>query len=172
MPRLRTTAGLSLLALVVGVAGTAWLSDQTYRHVAWKAPPHRASVAHVVHRPFMRSRHVTARSRYALMQAHAATTAAADDTLIPVSMPATSVPVSRMHGHATGYVVLHLRVDGEGQVVDAFVAQSSGDAVLDANAMAMTRRWRFAVPADHPQGVSGDLPMRFTGISAQLAQMP
>ncbi|RDS82110.1 energy transducer TonB [Dyella monticola] len=171
MPRLRTTAGLSLLALVVGVAGTAWLSDQTYRHVAWKAAPHRASVAHVMHRGATHTRHVTARNPYTSMQAHAATTAAANDALIPVSMPVTSVPVARMESHAVGELVLHLRVDGQGQVIDAFVAQSSGDAVLDANAIAMARRWRFAVSADRPQGMSGDLPMRFTGVSARLAQV-
>jgi protein TonB len=38
--------------------------------------------------------------------------------------------------------------------------------------MDIARRWRFAVPVDHPQGLSGDLPMRFTGESAQIAQLP
>jgi protein TonB len=77
-----------------------------------------------------------------------------------------------MEHHAIGSVVLHLTVDGQGQVTAASVAQSSGDDILDTNAMDIARRWRFAVPADHPQGLSGDLPMRFTGESAQIAQLP
>lgn len=171
MPRLRTTASLSLLALVIGVAGTAWLSAQTYRHVAWKAEPHRAAMAHVAHRAFTHSRHVATRLHYAPMQAHAATTMPADDTLMPISMPVAALPSSRMQGHAVGYLVLHVSVDGEGNVINAFVAQSSGDTVLDANAIALARRWRFAVPVGHPHGASGDVPMRFSGESAQLAQM-
>jgi len=68
-----------------------------------------------------------------------------------------------MEDHAVGDVVLHLTVDGQGEVTHAAIAQSSGDSVLDSNALAIAQRWRFAVPADHPQGISGDLPMRFDG---------
>ena len=83
--------------------------------------------------------------------------------MLSVSTPAASLPTSQMEDHAVGHVVLHLTVDGQGEVTHAAIAQSSGDSVLDANALAIAQRWRFAVPADHPQGVSGDLPMRFDG---------
>ena len=82
--------------------------------------------------------------------------------LVPVSMPDVPVSWSRMEGHLSGRVLLHLAIDGRGHVADAAVAESSGDAVLDAHALTTVRGWRFAVPADHPDGFSGDLPMRFT----------
>jgi periplasmic protein TonB len=85
-----------------------------------------------------------------------------------VSMPVSSLPTSRTEDHAIGNLVLHLTIDGQGQVTRAAIAQSSGDSVLDANALAIAQRWRFAVPADHPQGLSGDLPLRFAGDSAQV----
>ena len=53
-------------------------------------------------------------------------------------------------------------IDGSGRVTAASLAESSGDSVLDAHALASVRGWRFAVPADRPDGFSGELPMRFT----------
>jgi protein TonB len=63
-------------------------------------------------------------------------------------------------------VVLEVGTDGDGRVTDASVARSSGDPVLDAHALATVRHWRFAVPAGFPQGVHGELPMRFQGPQA------
>ena len=57
-------------------------------------------------------------------------------------------------------------------VTDAALAGSSGDPVLDAHALTIVRGWRFAVPSDHPDGFSGELPMRFTTAGRQLAQVP
>lgn len=184
MLRLRTTTSLSLLALSMGVAGTAWLSDQaggrddpklqTSHHVA----VHRLLASHVVHRV-----HQSMKQRVATITPHhapSAVTAPVSDVVhsaepvawIPVSMPMSTIPFTRARDHSIGNVVLHLVVDGQGQVTGATLVQSSGDAVLDVNAVAMARHWRFAVPADHPQGFSGDLPLRFTTASAQLAQTP
>jgi periplasmic protein TonB len=177
MPRLRTTASLSLLALAIGVGGTQWLSEQTYAPVDWPVAIHRPLMAHATRHALERPQHAAliARPRYAPAQAEAIATptaaASVETTLTPVSTPMTALPTSQMEDHAMGNLVLHLTVDGQGQVTHAAVAQSSGDSVLDANAMAIAQRWRFAVPADHPQGISGDLPLRFTGESAPSARM-
>ena len=177
MPRLRTTATLSLLALVIGVGGTQWLSEQTYAHVDWPVAAHRTAVAHAMHHTYERPQRVTmmARPHYAPAQAEVAAAptipASEETTLTPVSTPVASLPTSQMEDHAVGNLVLHLTVDGQGQVTRAAVAQSSGDGVLDANAMAIAQRWRFAVPADHPQGLSGDLPLRFAGDSTSSTRM-
>lgn len=174
MPRLRVTGTLSLLALVIGAAGTQWLSDMT----AGRATPPETGplhAAHFAHRhvAFSRPARIVARPRYIPAQDEVAATpvapASATVTLVPIATPASSVPTSRMQDHAIGNVVLHLTVDGQGQVTATSIAQSSGDDVLDANAMDIARHWRFAVPADHPQGLSGELPMRFAG---SLAQTP
>jgi periplasmic protein TonB len=174
MPRLRTTATLSLLALVIGVAGTQWLSEQTYARVQWPMAVHRPMMAHAMRRSYERPKYMPAiaRRHYEPVQAQAAATPAmsaeSEPTLVPVSMPVSSLPTSRTEDHAIGNLVLHLTIDGQGQVTRAAIAQSSGDSVLDANALAIAQRWRFAVPADHPQGLSGDLPLRFAGDSAQV----
>lgn len=173
MPKLRVTATLSLLALAIGAAGTAWLSDQTAGRADSPAVGHRiarALAVHHRHEHLIKRPVVVQRQRYASAQAEAAATPAAAanaaDTLVPLSTPTTSMPISSMDDHATGNVVLHLVVDGQGDVLRASVAQSSGDHVLDANAMEIARHWRFAVPTNHPQGLSGDLTLRFTGQSA------
>jgi protein TonB len=168
MPRLRVTTSLSLLALVIGVGGVQWLSEQTYAHVDWPVAMHRPVTAQWVRRTEHPKRVAqVVRPRYEPSQAEAVAAAVApsssERTLVPVSTPAASLPTSQMEDHAVGNVVLHLTVDGQGAVTHAAVAQSSGDSVLDANALAIAQRWRFAVPADHPQGISGDLPMRFDG---------
>lgn len=168
MPRLRVTGTLSLLALVVGAAGTQWLSDQTAGRAT---PPETGPLLHAAHAMHRRYAHpkptvIPARPRYIPAQDEVAAAPAApvssNVTLVPIATPAASVPTSRMEDHAVGNLVLHLTVDGQGQVTAASIAQPSGDDILDANAMAIARHWRFAVPADHPQGLSGDLPMRFT----------
>jgi protein TonB len=89
-------------------------------------------------------------------------------------MPTRPVPYEAMRRHLAGRVRLHLRVDGQGRVVDAAVATSSGDALLDAHALATVRDWRFAVPPGHAGGFDGELPMRFTAGAGdrQLAQAP
>ena len=175
MPRLRTTATLSLLALAIGVAGTHWLSELTAGRATPPATGPRVANVHPMHRSYVRPRVMTmlAHPRYVPAQgevvATPATPSSAPMMLQPIATPASSLPTARMEEHAIGNVVLHLTIDGQGQVTAATVAQSSGDSVLDSNAMDIARHWRFAVPEDHPQGVSGDLSMRFTG---KLAQLP
>lgn len=163
MPRLRHTVACSLLALLVGIAGTGWLSGQT---AGWSGPPaavqpHTVSRLRPSHRVAgtIRRRHVPV-SRPAGVEL-APAQATAPPRLVPLSMPADPTPYVALRGHLDGYVGVHVNVDAQGRVLDAAVAESSGDPVLDAHALATVRRWRFAVPPGHPQGLAGDLSMRF-----------
>lgn len=177
MFRLRTTTALSLAALAVGIAGTQWLSGLTS---GWAGPSER--VAGYLPAP----RHALRRERSApprVVGAHRAVRLASESgaideappavpELVPLTMPATTASWSQMDGHVQGNVLVHLRIDGSGQVAAAAIATSSGDPVLDARALASVRQWRFAVPAGYPDGFSGDLPMRFTAGDRQVAQTP
>lgn len=185
MFRLRTTTALSLAALAVGIAGTQWLSGLgtgwagPSERVAGYLPATQLAAAHPRERMAMRPAPrrsfadpvvVRRAERPAVLADAQAAEAAPPPELVPVSMPTTPMSWSRMEGHLRGRVLLHLRIDGSGRVVDAALAESSGDPVLDAHALASVRDWRFAVPAGHPDGFSGDLPMRFTSGDRQLAQ--
>ena len=188
MPRLRTTSTFSLLALVIGVAGTGWLSTRTAvwpgtspsalaaaaarqpGHAARPAPasgrggyPHHASRATAWRGP-----HVDPVTR---REATASAALAPAPALIPVSTPAAATPYARLRGHLDGSVLLQVAVDGNGRVRQASVAHSSGDPVLDAHALNVVDGWRFAVPASYPDGFSGELPMRFE-TDTQLARTP
>jgi protein TonB len=68
-------------------------------------------------------------------------------------------------------VVVHLRIDGVGQVQSATLVASSGDPVLDRHALSSVRGWRFAVPAGHPDGVSGELPMLFSSQGRRVGML-
>lgn len=175
MLRLRTTTGLSVLALTIGIVGTGWLSTLTGD---WRGlPPHQARthrVASAAHPALSASRHrhgpVRAVQAYRAeaggssgiaAEAQAASPAAPE--LVPLAMPNdTTQRWDALRGHLDGRVVVHVGIDGNGRVDAASLVQSSGDPVLDAHALRSVRAWRFVVPADHPAGISGDLPMRFS----------
>lgn len=167
MFRLRTTASLSLLALVVGVAGTAWLSTLTGD---WQGPAGGNSARHDKVRMVLRrhARSSAPRESVAAAATSRAPTPAAPmrsvedlPTLTPIDMPSLSTPWLQRVAFASGRVVLRLTIDGEGRVGQAAVAESSGNAGLDDRALRTATRWRFAVPTDHPDGLSGLLVMRF-----------
>ena len=169
MFRLRTTAVLSLLALAAGVAGTAWLSGLTG---GWKGPdriaarhlPAPAQVAHQRATPARRApapTHATHLPPVDAAQAAVAPVAADVPTLTPIEMPQAPSSIFSRRVARAGLVVLRLSVDGQGHVTHAAVDQSSGDPALDQEAVQTVQGWRFAVPADHPEGISGNLPMRF-----------
>lgn len=164
MFRLRTTASLSLLALAIGVAGTAWLSTLTDQ---WKGPAGSSSPRMDKVRMMLRrhARPPAASERTAAVAQPAAEPArpVADalPTLTPVDMPPLPAAWLQRTAFASGRVVLHLSIDGAGRVGQASVAQSSGHPELDERALRTVERWRFAVPGDHPQGLSGQLVMRF-----------
>lgn len=166
MLRLRTTTGLSLLALVVGIAGTAWLSTLTDQ---WKGPAGvvvtNVDKVRTVLRRHSRPAHSPAPPMHEPATAMAAVpraeAAPALPSLTPIDMP--SLPGS-LFGHAAsgqGRVVLRLTVNGEGRAESVSVAQSSGNAELDDRAVRMALGWRFAVPPDHAAGLTGQLVMRF-----------
>ncbi|MEW9571524.1 energy transducer TonB [Rhodanobacter sp. Si-c] len=188
MFRLRTTTALSLVTLAVGIAGTQWLSGF---NTDWAGPSERLAgfvpaMHHArtpVREPARAPQRRAARPWRAVAVTHrvllppVVTGAQAEETapppeLVPLSMPDAPVSWSKMEGHLRGRVLLHLAIDGSGRVTDAALAESSGDPVLDAHALATVRGWRFAVPADHPDGLSGDLPIRFTSGDHQVAQAP
>ena len=169
MLRLRTTTGLSVLALAIGIAGTGWLSTLT---AGWHGPTSRVATV----KP---ARHaLPARTRWhvpvSVGRPHRTLPHRADDAvqaaalaypskpeLVPLAAPRNpSPPWAALRGHLDGQVLLHVDVDGSGRVSAARLAVSSGDPVLDEHALRSARGWRFAVPADHPDGFSGELPMR------------
>ncbi len=161
-PRLRVTSLLSVLALLIGVLGTQWLSGRT---AGWTGPRHPVIAEHTAPpaRRYRvdRERHEPPRVAPVRPVAGGAAPLPPPPELVPVSMPPLSARYAGLAGHLAGDVVLHLRVDGSGRVLDAAIARSSGDTVLDAHARAMVAQWRFAVPPDRPGGLSGDLPMHF-----------
>jgi protein TonB len=176
MPRLRTTTGLSLLLLLGGIAGTAWLSTLT---AGWSGP------AVAVHKPVHHAARLAQAPVHPHRPVHVATKVARvlppepvpmplpPAPLEPVAMPYdTTTPWYRLRGHLDGRVVVHVDTDGRGQVARASVVESSGDPILDEHALRSVRAWRFAVPADHPGGVSGELPMRFSSHQDSLARAP
>ena len=189
MLRLRTTVVLSLLALAVGVVGTDWLSDRSTNEplaMPWVAKVNRPMPSR--HHPARPSPHVRAfgdaphihRSRMDRSSVTAdqnrgnqAASAALPPELVPLDMPIhRDVAYDQLRGHLDGRVVMHVSVDGGGRVAAASVAESSGDAELDAHALRSVRNWRFAVPPDHPDGLSADLPMRFSSRDDPVASLP
>ncbi|MEO9080059.1 MAG: energy transducer TonB [Rhodanobacter sp.] len=179
MLRLRTSSSLSLLALVIGIAGTDWLSGMTG---GWNGPT--TAVANTTHR--QPSAHpVAARSghwhgpvnvvqpRGAVIKHAAAPLAVAATPLQPLSTPDDNTQSwASLHGHLDGRVRMHVDTDARGDVLAARVVESSGDPILDQHALRSVRRWRFAVPPDQPQGVSGELSMRFTSGNQGLVRLP
>jgi protein TonB len=174
MPRLRITTGLSVLTLAIGIAATGWLSTLTS---GWQGPiprsdtlPHASLVQHAL--PARMRRHgpisvvqegrAAANHMAADLPAMRVAALAPAPELVPLAMPGdTSQSWDTLRGHLDGRVVLHVDVDGSGRVSAASLAVSSGDPILDEHALRSARGWRFAVPVDHPDGLSGELPMRF-----------
>lgn len=185
MLRLRITTSLSLLALAIGVAGTGWLSELTgkgvesslRRVVAQHMPsPVRRALPLPRHQPRGAIRVVQVQpdsSIHLTSDAAAASLGPPPTTLQPLAMPSdTSQSWDNLRGHLDGRVLLHVSIDGSGRVIAASMVESSDDAILDAHALRSVRGWRFAVPADHPDGISGDLPMRFSSGSDRVASVP
>lgn len=170
MFRLRTTISLSLLALAVGVAGTAWLSSLTgdWQGPAGKVSARRDMVRTVLNRHARTSAPAQPAVAAATVRTPAARTHAVQDlpTLTPIEMPALPTSWLQRTAFVNGRVVLRLGIDGEGRVDQAAVAESSGNAALDERALRTVARWRFAVPGDHPEGLTGALVMRFDDTSS------
>ena len=174
MLRLRTTSSLSALALTIGIAGTGWLSGLTS---AWPGAPVSVAAMSRITTPIpahrSRQRHrappVVVHAQRAEM---ARTQAASPIVLQPLAMPPdTSESWERLRGHLDGHLMVHLQVAADGRVQQASVASSSGDPILDAHALRSVRGWRFAVPPGHPEGLSGELPMRFSSADRRVGML-
>jgi len=160
MPRLRVTATLSLLGLLVGILGTDWLSGFTDD---WTGPPARPAgriVARLHRVPVHRRSHAPPRVVGAQPETIASPAPGMPVELVPLATPSAPASWAELRGHLDGRVVLDIDTDASGRVISAGVARSSGDPVLDAHALATVRGWRFAVPTG-ASGVQGQLPMRF-----------
>ncbi len=191
MLRLRTTTSLSVLALAIGIVGTGWLSTLT---ADWRGPLPRVAATRHVPPPTRRSLPASYRRGAASMAqarranaeqpsrgmaavtviggAHAAAVAP-PPALVPLTTPADmSLSWDELRGHLDGRVVLLVTINDSGRVSTASIAESSGDSILDAHALRSVRGWRFAVPADHPDGISGELPMRFSSRGDGIASAP
>ncbi len=176
MLKLRTTASLSLLVLVVGVVGTAWLSSLTDR---WPGPDVRRP-SHVARARALLPRHGRptheARRAVAAAKPHKVVPKPVRPTplppLTPIDMPSASAAWLGTPDTASGRVVLHLAVDSRGRVKRASIAESSGHATLDDRAVRTVLGWRFAVPAGHPDGLNGSLVMRFSDEAGPVARLP
>jgi protein TonB len=185
MLRLRTTVVLSLLALAVGVQGTRWLSQRSadeplampakrsgFSHHLAAVRPARPHVPSPPWAHSRRPRPPPIEDVSAIDQSSGAAAATLPPELVPLDMPpAREVAYDRLRGHLDGRVMLHVSIDGSGRVTATSVAESSGDAVLDAHALRSVRGWRFAVPPDHPNGLSADLPMRFSSHDEPVASL-
>ncbi|MGB5851103.1 MAG: energy transducer TonB [Rhodanobacter sp.] len=178
MLRLRTTTGLSVLALAIGIAGTGWLSTLTAR---WPDAPRGIAASHdspASARPLRHRRHAvvpTVRQRALPVEngVDIAQAAAAPPPtrLQPLATPAAAERWDDVRGHLDGQLTVQLRVDGEGRVQHARVLDSSGDPILDAHALRSVQGWRFAVPPGHPDGLSGELPMRFSSQDGRVGML-
>ncbi len=92
--------------------------------------------------------------------------------LLPLTTPVdASMSWDELRGHLDGRVIVHVAIDGRGRVNAASLAESSGDPVLDEHALRSVRNWHFAVPSDHPDGLSGDLPMHFSSRGERIASV-
>lgn len=180
MLRLRTTATLSVLALAIGIAGTGWLSTLTARgdvsRPAFAAAPATRAVTQRAHVPRVAA--AAGGVRRAAAVASAPTYRAVATVAEPVASVMTPEPVpelvplttpsdkslswEQLRGHLDGRVLLHVSVDDNGRVSAASVAESSGDELLDAHALRSVWHWRFAVPTDQPDGLSGDVTLRYS----------
>ncbi len=157
MPRLRITLLLSVLAVLLGVAGTAWLSQWPRMHGAAEEPGWVARVP-VLPPPPPQAR----RSQRISPAAVTTPVVRASPRPRPLYTPPPRYPIAALRAHREGLVMLNVQLNGDGRVATADVADSSGDRELDQAALDAVRRWTFQLPASaaaQPQSLQ--LPVRF-----------
>lgn len=183
MLRLRTSTSLSALALAIGIVGTGGLSMLTdgwqeplayqvraphrpHNRAEKPGPSHRNILASVVMQP----RPAAKPLRASKLRGGQTVAVQSPAELMPLATSSdNSQPWYQLKGHLDGRVVLHLSIDRDGRVTAATVRTTSGDPVLDTHALRSVQQWRFAVPADQPGGISGDLSMRFASDQSDVA---
>lgn len=162
MLRLRTSLGLSVAALLIGIAGTGWLSSLTAQ---WREPSDRVAMVRRTHAaPVNRSTARRGQRPPKVLPSHRirrdhviddgatqTTASAAPATLQPLTTPAdTSQTWDQLRGHLDGQLIVQVQVDAAGRVGSASVVASSGDPILDQHALRSVRGWRFVVPRAIP----------------------
>jgi periplasmic protein TonB len=185
MLALRTSTSLSAFGLLIGIAGTSWLTALTYERApatrrlaevvmpgsapAFMAqtvggrpitatPPERLRTRAVVDLAAETAMRRTATARATAESAPAPAPKA--EPLVPVYMPSPRYPMEALRAHREGQVVLSVTVTPEGDVTAVSVGRSSGDPSLDGAAEEAVRNWRFAA-ADRAPRYTSDLPVRF-----------
>ena len=185
MLALRTSTSLSAFGLLIGIAGTSWLTALTYERapatrqlaeivMPGTAPAYKPKT--VADRPAsptpperLRTRAVVDLAAESAMRRAAATRVAAAaeaapapraEPLVPVYMPSPRYPMEALRAHREGQVVLSVTVTPDGDVTAVSVGRSSGDPSLDDAAEEAVRNWRFAA-ADRAPRYTSDLPIRF-----------
>ncbi|SEM59979.1 protein TonB [Luteibacter sp. UNCMF331Sha3.1] len=175
MLALRTSTSLSALALVIGVAGTSWLTALTYerapmtRRLAEVTLPTAApalvskTVSRLAPSPAVDAKAPARAPMRAVPRAPRPVVAAtpAPEPLVPVYMPSPRYPMSALRARREGKVVLSVTVTPGGDVTSVTVGRSSGDDDLDRAAREAVREWRFAAADDRPQRYTADLPVNF-----------
>jgi periplasmic protein TonB len=186
MLALRTSTSLSALGLLIGIAGTSWLTALTYERApatrrlaeivmpgsepAYKAktvadqPPSSTPLARLRTRTVVDLATQMVPRRVAAAPAAKVADAASPakpEPLVPVYMPSPRYPMEALRAHREGQVVLSVTVTPEGDVTSVSVGRSSGDMALDQAAEEAVRNWRFASASERPQRYTSDLPIRF-----------
>ena len=181
MLALRTSTSLSVFGLLIGIAGTSFLTALTYerapatrrlaevvmpgsaKDLLSQPPSRRAPAATPPER--LRTRAVVDLAAHPVMHRAAASATAAAvepaaEPLVPVYMPSPRYPMEALRAHREGQVVLSVTVTPQGDVTAVAVGRSSGDPSLDDAAEEAVRNWRFAA-ADRAPRYTSDLPIRF-----------
>ncbi|HET7358555.1 MAG TPA: energy transducer TonB [Rhodanobacteraceae bacterium] len=135
MPRLRLTALLSVLAVLLGVIGTALLSDWPRLHGG------SAMAAWIAEAPSAPPPTKPRRMRAAAAASHPAKPSPRPPS--PLFTPSPRYPIQALRAHREGVVTLRVQLDAGGHVATVEVARSSGDPQLDAAAQDAVRRWTF-----------------------------
>lgn len=173
MLALRTSTSLSALGLVIGIAGTSWLTALTYERAPAARPLAEVVLPSLLPKPAMtkhaapadtapsRPRVVADRPATPRAVANATPAAARPEPLVPVYMPSPRYPMAALRAQREGQVVLSVTVTQEGDVTDVSVGRSSGDIDLDRAAEEAVRGWRFAGADNRPARYTADLPIRF-----------
>ncbi|TCV96333.1 TonB family protein [Luteibacter rhizovicinus] len=157
---MRSTTALSLLGLVVGIAGTTWLTALTYDREPLAAR-HAAAATSPRHAADDPSRSAARASSMAVPVVAAGSKVADVPALVPVYMPSPRYPMSALRAQREGQVVLSVTVTPSGDVTHVAVGRSSGDIELDRAAEQAVRTWRFAQVESRPASYTAELPIRF-----------
>jgi protein TonB len=169
MLALRTSTSLSALGLVLGIAGTSWLTALTYERAPATRPfaevvmpDAMPSLSRAVSKPrALPEAAAPVVSRPAPPPRVAAAPRHVPEALVPVYTPSPRYPMSALRANREGQVILSVTVTPEGDVAEVSVGRSSGDMDLDHAAEEAVRNWRFASAENRAPRYTADLPVRF-----------